>query len=166
MALALGDPAVFQSHFGHYAAEEFVGVEVVAMLDVTLAEQLDHVAVVGVASVAAAAGVGLVPGFDEVSDIAVARLDLLGHAPFSRGAHGIADCAAVEAALESFSTRDQLFRSFAFPFHAYLVDSHTIPINVGATYKVARKVPAVLKAGDMICRVDTNRLSPLQSCDE
>ena len=71
------------------------------MLDVAAAEQLHHVAVIGVAAVAAAAGVvGRIPGFDEIGDITVALANLVRRAPLGDSAHGIADCAAVKAALD------------------------------------------------------------------
>ena len=55
--------------------------------------------VVGVAPVAASARILVAPGFDQVGDIAVARLNLVGHPPFGRRPHRIANRAAIEAAL-------------------------------------------------------------------
>ena len=54
---------------------------------------------VGVAPVPASARVFFAPGFDQVGDVAIARLDFVGHAPFGRRAHGIANRPAVQAAL-------------------------------------------------------------------
>ena len=72
----------------------------VAMLEVAADEQLHHVAVVGVATIAPAALVGgSVPGFNEIGDITVALANLKGHAPLGNSAHGIANRAAIEAAL-------------------------------------------------------------------
>ena len=74
-------------------------VQVVAALDIALAEQLHHVAVIGITAIAAPADIFFVPGFYQVGNIAIARLNLVGHAPLGRRAHGIADRAAIKAAL-------------------------------------------------------------------
>ena len=80
----------------------------IVFFDITTAEQLHHVCIVGIAPVALTDLRRSVPTFDKIRDGAVTRLNIGGHVPLRRGAHGIAHGAAVETA-EHLTVQKRIF---------------------------------------------------------